>query len=122
MGLIEKSMLERWEESKLEAEIDKAPTKPQECCCEPRFRVQPCVPFNQGMPPYKAIEEIRLAIEKNDSSLVSVDALKTIETSIRDLVELYIKTERSLHLAMYFTEEYEKYYETENKKANEVSK
>lgn len=84
--------------------------------------VHPCVAFNQGMPPYKAIEEIRLAIEKNDSSLVSVDALRTIETSIRDLVELYIKAERSLHLAMYFTEEYEKYYETENKKANEVSK
>ena len=82
--------------------------------------VQPCVPFNQGMPPYKAIEEIRLAIEKNDSSLVSVDALRTIETSIRDLIELYLKTELSFHLAMYFTEEYEKYYETENKKSKEA--
>lgn len=82
--------------------------------------VQPCVPFNQSMPPYKAIEEIRLAIEKNDSSLVSIDALKTIETSIRDLVELYAKTECSLRLAMYFTEEYEKYYEAENKKSKEA--
>lgn len=27
--------------------------------------VQPCVPLNQGMPPYKAIEEIRLAIDKS---------------------------------------------------------
>lgn len=82
--------------------------------------VQPCVPFNQSMPPYKAIEEIRLAIEKNDSSLVSVDALRTIETSIRDLVELYAKTECSLRLAMYFTEEYEKYYETGKQKSKEA--
>lgn len=105
MGLIEKSMLERWEESKLEAELDKAPTKPQECCCEPRFRVQPSVPFYQGMPVDKAIEEIRLAIEKGDSSLVSIEALKSIEPTIKTLINAYVNVERASLLSMYFKDE-----------------
>jgi hypothetical protein len=102
MGLIEKSMLERWEESKLEAELDKAPTKPQECCCEPRFRVQPCIP---PMPVDKAIEEIRLAIEKGDSSLVSMDALKSIEPAIKTLIDAYVNLERASLLSIYLKDE-----------------
>lgn len=102
MGLIEKSMVERWEESKLEAELDKAPTKPQECCCEPRFRVQPCIP---PMPVDKAIEEIRLAIEKGDSSLVSIDALKSIEPTIKTLIDAYVNLERTSLLSMYLKDE-----------------
>lgn len=106
MGLIEKSMLKRGEESKLEAELDKAPAKPQECCCEPRFRVQPSVPFYyQGMPADKAIEEIRLAIEKNDSSLVSIDALKSIEPTIKTLIDAYVNLERASLLSMYLKDE-----------------
>lgn len=102
MGLIEKSMLERWEESKLEAELDKASTKSQECCCETRFRVQPCIP---PMPADKAIEEIRLAIEKGDSSLVSIDALKSIEPTIKTLIDAYVNLERASLLSMYLKDE-----------------
>lgn len=106
MGLIEKSMLEREEESKLEAELDKAPTKPQECCCEPKFRVQPSVPFYyQGMTVDKAIEEIRLAIEKNDSSLVSIDALKSIEPTIKTLIDACVSSERQFWISMYLKDE-----------------
>lgn len=108
MGLIEKSMLERYEESKLESELDKTKSKPQECCCKPKFQVRPCVPFYQSMPIDKTIEEIKLAIEKNDSSLVSIEALKAIEPTIRNLIELYVNTERSLYLTMYFREMNEK--------------
>lgn len=105
MGLIEKSMLERGEESKLEAELDKVPTKPQECYCEPRFRVQPSVPFYQGMPVDKAMEEIRLAIEKGDSSLVSIDALKSIEPTIKTLIDACVSSERQFWISMYLKDE-----------------
>ena len=108
MGLIEKSMLERYEEAKLEARLDKAESKPQKYCCEPKFQVRPCVPFYQSMSIDKAIEEIKLAIKKNDSSLVSIEALKAIKPTIRNLIELYINSERSLYLAMYFREMNEK--------------
>lgn len=66
---------------------------------------QPCVmPWAQYMPTVEAMAQIRSAIKENDNSLVSIEALKTIEKNVKDLIELYIKAEHSLCIALYFGE------------------